>query len=213
MPASEAWLLPSLLTLAILVIYMAVERISRSPQTGAFVLAICFLLQLLSSMFAAREPRVSETLATSFFALHVGLGILALAALLLSGFFGGLYLVLLRQMQRRTFGVLFRNLPDLDSLSRLNRGAATMGFLLLTVGLNTGLAWAHADESTHVDYLDPKILVVMATWAFFGLIAASRWIKMLSGRRAAVFAVAGLTLVFLTLVLASVPLGSLEIFR
>jgi ABC-type uncharacterized transport system permease subunit len=213
MPASDRWMLPSLVAISLILIYLPVEWASRTPQTGSFVTGLCFLLQLLASAFARPEAAVSTRLGDPAFALHIAMSTLALAALLLSGFYGWLYLLLMRQMRRHEFGVIFSKLPDLDSLSRLNRGAATAGFVLLTIGMNLALAWAHADEGTKVDYLDPKILVVMITWIFFGLIAASRWIRLLSGRRAAILALSGLTLVFLTLVVASMPIGSMPLFK
>ena len=212
LPASDPWMLPTLIAFSLMAIYLPVEWMSGTPQTGSFVVGLAFILQLVSSVLVSETPIISEHMTDAAFALHVGMSILALSALMLSGFYGWLYLLLLRQMKRHVFGVLFQKLPNLDSLSRLNRGTATGGFILLTLGLNLAFAWAHSDEATEVNYLDPKILVVLVTWIFFGLIAASRWIRMLSGRRAAIFALAGLTLVFLTIIMASVPLGSLHGF-
>ena len=45
----------------------------------------------------------------------------------------------------------------------------------------------------------------MATWVVFGLIALSRWVRFLSGRKAAVTAVCGLVLLVLTIVVSVVP--------
>ena len=45
----------------------------------------------------------------------------------------------------------------------------------------------------------------MATWIVFGLIALSRWVRFLSGRKAAVTAILGLVLLVLTIVISVVP--------
>jgi len=211
LPASDPWLVPSLVAFALFCVYLPVAAVTKTPQTGGFVVGACFALQLTSSAMTVLPPRDSPLLENPVFAIHVTIGIFAFAALLLSGFYGWLYLLLWRQISNKRFGALYRTLPDLQSLSRLNRGSATVGFILLTVGLNLALAWTHAQEGRTVNYLDPKILMLMVTWIFFGLIAASRWIHFLSGRRAAEFAVAGFLLVLLSLVLVSVPLGTLHL--
>jgi ABC-type transport system involved in cytochrome c biogenesis permease subunit len=115
-------------------------------------------------------------------------------------------------MRRRTFGMLYEKLPDLDTLSRMNRGAAVAGFVLMTVGLNIGIWWAHAGGTETFSYLDPKVLAAMVTWIIFGLIGASRWIRFLTGRRAALVAVGGVSLVFLTLLVSFAPSATFHAF-
>ena len=105
--------------------------------------------------------------------LHIVVMLLASAALVLSGVYGWLHLVQYRQMRRRAFGRLFRNLPSLELLSATTRRAALAGFVCLTIGLNVGIGLGHATPETAFRYTDPEVVLVMALWIHFGVIAFS----------------------------------------
>jgi len=208
-PIVDFWTTISLLAFAVLVVYLPVEGMAKAPSTGAFVIGFAFLLQLIASCFLVTVAP-SDFGPNKFFAIHIATIVLAVAALLLSGFFGALYLVLLAQIRGRHFGVLFQRLPDLETLSRLNRASATIGFVFLTIGLNAGIAWAHSGAVKDFNYLDPKVLPVVLLWVIFGVIGSSRWIRFLSGRRAAIVAVAAASLLVLAVVVSFLPLGSIH---
>ncbi len=209
LPVVDLWSTVSFAALCVVLVYLPVEWITGAPTTGVFVVGAAFLAQLVASCFA-RAPEYSANSASPFFAIHVVTIVLAVAALLLSGFFGALYLMLLRQIRSRRFGVLFERLPDLESLSKLNRGSAGLGFILLTAGLNIGIWWAHEGAAKGVDYSDPKILSVLVLWVVFGLIGSSRWLGFLSGRRAAILASTAAALLVLAVVVSFLPLGSIH---
>ncbi len=213
LPVTGPWSVVSLVALAILLLYLLLERLAGTPTTGAFVLGATGLLQLLASSFMPLEPEPSARAASPFFVVHALSATFAVAALLLSGFYGGVYLVLLRQIRGRRFGVLFAKLPDLETLSRLYRGAAGIGFILLTAGLNLGIWWAHSGAVLRFDYLDPKVLPILIAWVIFGVIGASRWVRFLSGRRAAVIAVAAAAFLVLAMIVSLVPAGAFHAFR
>jgi ABC-type transport system involved in cytochrome c biogenesis permease subunit len=132
---------------------------------------------------------------------------LALASLFLAGSFGGLYLLLLSSIRNRSFGLLFRGLPDLETLARLNRRAASVGFILLTIGINLGIWWAHSGAVPKLDYLDAKVLPWLVLWAVFGLVAVSRALRLLSDRRIAWLSFACATVMMLLLGAAFLPIG------
>ncbi|MAG58565.1 MAG: hypothetical protein CMJ83_19935 [Planctomycetes bacterium] len=211
-PVADPWTAVSFMALSVMLVYLPIELMTGAPTTGVFVVGFAFTLQLIGSCLLPLDLSPSGFARSPFFAVHVATALLATAALLLSGFFGALYLVLLRQIRAGRFGVLFRRLPDLESLSRLNRGVATLGFVLLTVGVNIGIWWAHSGAVERLDYTDPKVLPVLVLWLLFGVIGASPWIRGLTGRRAAVVAVLGASLLIVTLIVTFLPLGSIHEF-
>jgi ABC-type uncharacterized transport system permease subunit len=131
--------------------------------------------------------------------------VLAAAALILSGVHGILYLLLYRQMRARRFGLLFAHLPDLDVLARMTRSSALSGFLFLTVGVNVGIAMAHAEKSEGFRYAQPEVLLSIVLWIHFGVIAFSRHIRGFSARRASFAAAGGLVALLLSLMLILFP--------
>jgi len=199
-PVSDVWSTPS----------AAREEGSTAPDvsyagTGGVVLGLVSLLQLIASAFGPTEfaPRAGGM--GTYQVLHVATSVLAAAALVLSGVHGILYLLLFRQMRARRFGPLFAHLPDLDVLARLTRSSALSGFLFLTVGVNVGIAMAHAEKSVGFRYAQPEVLLSIVLWIHFGVIAFSRHIRGFSARRASFAAAGGLVALLLSLVFIVFP--------
>jgi ABC-type uncharacterized transport system permease subunit len=194
----------SALALAMFVFYAWVEWRSGVTSLGGFVLAAVFVVQLAASAIGF-APAGTPASANTLFIVHVITIIASVATLLLSGFFGAIYLVVEREMRSQRFGAAFTRLPNLSELAAMNRRAATLGFVLMTAGLNLGIWLAHDSAREGFSYRDPMVLVTMATWIVFGIIALSRWVRFLSGRKAAVTAICGLVLLILTFVVSLVP--------
>lgn len=201
------WEAISAVALCTALLFVLVERghpeSGAEASTGSVVLGTVFVLQLLASSSVPLD--VEPARAGLVHALHVVTSALACSAVVLSGLHGGLYLLLFRQMRRRSFGVLFRRLPDLQHLSRLTRLSALSGFVLLGIGLNVGIGWAHFEGVAGFSYTDPFVLVVMLLWVHFGLVAFSGRIPGLSARRAAFAAAGGFLVLVLAFVLTLTP--------
>lgn len=194
----------SALALALFVVYVWVEWRSKVHGLGVYVIAGVFFLQVAATGIGF-VPVGDPPEASRLFITHVVTTIASVATLLLSGFFGVMYLVVEKEMRAQRFGPLFARLPNLSELAAMNRRAATAGFLLMTVGYNLGIWQAHDVAKKGFSYLDPVVLITMAAWVVFGLIALSRWVRFLSGRKAAATAVCGLVLLALTIVASLVP--------
>lgn len=165
--------------------------------SSALVLATAGLLQTLASAFAPLAPPVAPDGPQAFRVFHVVTSLVAASALGLSGIHGWLYLVAFRRIRRHRFDPLVRGLPSLRHLSSMTRRSALLGFLLLTVGLNVGIAWAHNDELQSFHYSDPWVLAMLAIWIHFGVVAFSGSIPGLTARRTSLAAALGLA-VFLS---------------
>jgi ABC-type uncharacterized transport system permease subunit len=211
-PVSDLWSTLSAVGLSVAALYAWIARREKHAGTGGVALGAVCVLQLIASAFGPIEPVARAAGMPPFQIVHVGTGTLALAALVLSGVHGILYLVLFRQMRARRFGALFENLPDLDVLARMTRASALAGFVFLTVGVNGGIAMAHAEHAPGFSYLAPgsgylapEVLLSIALWIHFGVIAFSRHIRGFSARRASFAAAGGLVALVLSLLLVLFP--------
>lgn len=157
---------------------------------GLFVVALVFVLQLVGSAFAPLSvtPHIGNP---TFYALHIGTILLASASLALSGTYGGLYLFLYRQMRGKKFGPAFRSLPSLSELAALTRRASGYACALLFIGVNGGIAWAHAKDVPEFSYSHPLVLLALGLCAHFALVAFSRQLPGMTPRRASVAAALG----------------------
>lgn len=204
-PVNDTWSVLSAVAFATAAIYALLALRARHPGTGGVVLGVVFVLQLLASAFGDIVPSPRPSTMAAFRVLHIATSVLAGAALILSGVHGFLYIVLLRVMRKRSFGALFEHLPNLELLARMTRGAALAGFLGLTVGLNVGIALAHAEKMPGFDYRAPEVLLSLALWIHFGVVAFSGSIRGFSARRAAIAATGGLIALLLSLLLVLFP--------
>ncbi len=184
---------------------LVLARWTGHGGSSPIVLSILACAQLVSASVANLHALPHTGSDHLFGIVHIATSVISLAALVLSGIHGLLYLVLLRQMRERTFGVLFRGLPHLDILARMTRGAALAGFAGLTIGLNIGIWIAHRDHESGFAYRKAEIAFSIFLWLYFGTIALSVFIRGFNARRASWAAAAGLALLILSLALALIP--------
>lgn len=190
---------------SVLVLQTLLARWMKQPGSGGIVLALLFVAQSFASAITDLRALPHAGTVGLFGIVHVLTSVLALAALVLSGVHGVLYLTLLRQIRLRQFGALFAGLPDLDVLARMTRGAALAGFLGLTIGLNVGIWLAHRDHASGFAYREAEVALTIVLWLHFGAIAFSGWIRGFNARRASYAAAAGLFVMILSLALVLIP--------
>lgn len=202
-PTISTWTMLSAVAFTTAVLYAIWARLTGQAATGGAVLGVVFGIQLLASAFA--RPPAGALEGDLVTALHIATSLLASSAIILSGIHGALYMLLYRQMRRRTFGLLFKFLPDLQELAKLTRGAALAGFILLGLGLNVGIGLAHAGGETGFTYTDPYVLIIMGLWIHLGIVAFSSKIRGLNAWRASFAASAGFVFIMLALLMTLTP--------
>jgi len=167
----------SLLALAMIATYALIEKRQKVRRTGFVIVALAFMLQFLSSSFvgSGELPR-SPLLEEPGYVGHALLVLLAYAALSLGFLYAVLYLIQSRQLSRKTFGLLFRRLPPLETLEKMSVGSVQLGVPLLLASLITGHVWLSvlakripADSADILSHGDPKIIV---SWVIFGAYSA-----------------------------------------
>jgi ABC-type uncharacterized transport system permease subunit len=185
-------------------VFLFASRGGRARALGMFVASFGFVAAAAAVALGLEKTPYPSTRG-ALFGVHVGTAVFAASVMLISGCAGVVYLVLERQMRRKTFGVLYRGLPNLSDLAALNRRAAAAGFLAMTVGVNWGIWLAHRDATKGFSYLDPKVLASIALWLHFGVVALPRKAAFVTGARAAKAAAFGLVLLVATLIVSAIP--------
>jgi len=140
---------------------------------------------------------VPEILRSQIFSFHVSAAVLGYSAFIVAAVYGLLYLLLYHQIREKTFGLVFRRLPSLDVLDRMNFYAVVAGFVLLTVAIVLGAVW-----STHLFGRvkpDPKVLVAVGTWLLYGGAIAARGLVSWRGPRMAYTSLVGFLVVLFSL--------------
>ncbi|WP_291983038.1 cytochrome c biogenesis protein CcsA [Luteitalea sp.] len=184
--------------------YLSVELSTDERGIGIFVTPLLVALQGLVA-HGAMPTDVPEYFRAPFVAVHVGALLFAYASFALACVIGITYVLLFRELKRRTPGVFFQRLPSLQVLDRMNMRAVGIGWLLLTIGLVGGAVWLRdvsihmADDPRlpHMTITDPKILMAVITWVVYGILLGTRRWAGLTPRRAAWLSALGFAIVLL----------------
>jgi len=179
--------------LALIGLYLMV-RAPRPVAVGLFVLPLVLALVLLAGQFASRTAQWDEWRgATGFWGSVHGVFLVAGAVSTCVAFAAGLmYLVQsnrLKHKRRSRFGI---SLPSLEQSERLNRGAITLAFPLLTFGLLIGVvldlavrrpaSGVVAASGAPLSWTDPKVVSAGLMWLVFAVLLHARFRPAMRGR-------------------------------
>ena len=184
--------------------YLSIEVSTDERGIGIFVTPLLVALQGLVA-HGEMPTDVPRYFATPFVAIHVGALLFAYASFALACVIGITYVLLFRELKRRTPGMFFQRLPSLQALDRMNLRAVWIGWLLLTIGLVGGALWlrdvsaqmANDPRLPHMTLTDPKILMAVVTWIVYGVLLATRRWAGLTARHSAWLSAVGFALVLL----------------
>lgn len=189
-PVTTIFEILSVLAFSVAVAYAVIERRTKTKETGYFILNIAFFFQLGSSLFIKDLLEVPQILRSSWFGLHVASALLGYAAITISAVYGFLYLMLYHQIKANNFGVIYKKLPNLETLEKMNFTAVTMAFGLLTLAIIVGFIWL---QKTFSDYSlsDPKLIGTFVIWGVYGIGILAKKTGELKGRKVMLLSVAG----------------------
>jgi ABC-type uncharacterized transport system permease subunit len=188
----------SLLVLSWIFAAIGLYLMIRSPKpvaVGLFVLPMVLALVVLAGRFAPRQASWGHWGgATTFWGIVHGVFLLAGAVSTCVAFAAGLmYLVQsnrLKHKRRPRFGF---TLPSLEQSERVNRGAITLAFPLLTFGLLIGVVLSLVTRSqAHgavPGWTDPKVLSALMMWVVFAVLLHARFRPAMRGRSVVVLTI------------------------
>lgn len=196
----------SLLVLAWILAAIDLYLIVRSPRpvaVGVFVLPLVLALVIV----ATAAPRAEWTSPGGWQAVWGGVhGVLLLAGAVSTcvAFVAGLmYLVQADRLKNKRRSRIGFALPSLEQSERLNRGAITVAFPLLTFGLLIGLALILAPReagSRVLGWTDPKVLSTGAMWLVFAALLHARYRPEWRGQRVMLLTVVAFAFLIFSLV-------------
>jgi ABC-type transport system involved in cytochrome c biogenesis permease subunit len=197
-PVATPWEGFSFIAFAIAVVYMGLEWRSREKATGVFLLGLVLFFQILSSAFVTHTREVDEVLRSPLFSVHVISALLGYAALSVGAVYGAMYTLLYGELKKSRVSLIFRRLPSLETLSRLNMGAVLFGWAALTAGILLGSLWAGRLMSTGwlagPYYTDPKFILTAVLWGLYGITLMGRYLLRWPNRQLAVLSIVAFVL-------------------
>ena len=195
----------SLFAWAIVGSYLAFQLKFNIRILGTFVSPLAVVFMLLSSAIPGRVIPNSKLFKSFWLTLHVATMFIGMAIFALAFCAGIMYLLQERQIKSKSFGLLYRRLPSLEVLDSLNYVCLTFGFPLITIGLISGFVYAGAVWQSFWHW-DPKEILSVVTWLIYAVLLHERLAVGWRGRRAAIMAIIGFSVILVTFVGTSVIL-------
>jgi cytochrome c-type biogenesis protein CcsB len=190
----------SFLALLMVGLFLMVQLRRPLLALGAVVSPLAFGLALGADAIYQQGARpLPPALQSVWLPVHVTLAILGDAIFALAFSASLLYLVQEGRLKAHRGGRMLRGLPSLETLDRLNYTLLVWGLVLLTLGIVTGIVWAHTAWGPFWSK-DPKLIISLATWGIYVILLQGRMSAGWRGRWAAQLTIAGFAVIVLSLV-------------
>jgi ABC-type uncharacterized transport system permease subunit len=173
--------------------------VSAARSLSAVILPIVVVLMILA-LFSSHQAQDTGAPPGRLFSVHLLTAFLGYGLFLTACGASVLYLEQASLLKRKIFGAIFKDLPSLERLERLELLCAWLGLIAFSIAIATGAVLANAAGKAF--WTEPKYLSSLMTWAIFGALAIGRAAHWLNGRSAARFVLAGAGLVLVTLALS-----------
>jgi cytochrome c-type biogenesis protein CcsB len=189
----------SLLGLLVVVVFLAAERTRPLAALGLVVAPLAFVVTLAADLVYEGAHPLPPALHSVWLPIHVVLAILGDAVFAIAFSASLLYLFQERRLKTHRVRGWLPQLPSLEALDRLNYSCLVWGLLLLTLGIVSGVVWAHSAWGGAWTS-DPKLLLSLAVWVIYVVLLLGRMTAGWRGRWAAQLTMAGFAVILLSLV-------------
>ena len=161
----------------------------RQVAVGLFVLPLVLGLVVVAGWFLPRDSEWQQQGLIAFWGTVHGTFLLAGAVFTCLAFAAGLmYLVQMNRLKAKRTRALGFSLPSLEQSERVNRGAITIAFPLLTFGLVIGLILSLTTRTREdgtgltLSWTDPKVISALGMWLVFAILLHARFRPEMRGR-------------------------------
>ena len=151
--------------------FLIVEYVNRTPVLGSFVLPLA-VLALIFAATVREDLQVLKPVLSNIW-LHVLMIVSGTVAFALAFAASVMYLLQERLLKLRRFSPMYHKLPPLDFLDDLNRKSILLGFPLLTFGIAAGAVWENFSSGSYWNW-DPKEISTALTWVFYLMVLLGR---------------------------------------
>ena len=193
----------SFLAAVLVAIFLAVQARRPLVALGAVVSPLAFGLVLAADAAYSGARPLPPVLHSAWLPVHVVLATLGDAVFALAFSASLLYLIQERRLKTHRGRGVLRHLPSLETLDRVNYACLVWGLVLLTLGIMSGIVWAHEAWGRSWS-TDPKLVFSLLTWAVYVVLLQGRMTAGWRGRWAATLTIAGFAVIVLSLVSVNV---------
>lgn len=180
--------------------FLAIQVGRPLVAIGAVVSPLAFAFSLTAYAVRAGVRALPSTLQSAWMPVHVLLSMLGDTIFGLAFSVSLIYLIQERRLRaKRPAGLgALRGLPSLETLDRWNYRFLIWGLVLLTLGILSGIIWAHISWG-HLWSWEWKLILSLATWLIYVVLLQGRISAGWRGRRAAILTIIGFVVIVASL--------------
>ncbi len=167
-PITDKFEIFTLLSFALLLIYFVIEKTTKNKKTGIFILLFPLSFQFVSTVFIKDSYIVKEVLNNPLLGLHVSLAILGNSGFIISAAYGIMFVLLFRKIKLKNYGLVFKNIPSLDTLEKMTFRSLLIGYILFSLAILIGAAWLPI-AFPEFNHLDPKLISSIIIWSIYSI--------------------------------------------
>ncbi len=172
----------------LVLLFLLLDLRFRLSVMGAFAAPSALCLMIFSALSPDVVVPLSPVLRTWLFPVHISFAFLGNAAFALAFGAGVMYLIQDRMLKSKRFNRIYRMLPSIDVLDRVNYTCLSVGFPFMTLGIISGAVWANMAWGSYWSW-DPKETWALITWFLYAGLLHGRLTSGWRGRRAAFFSI------------------------
>ena len=196
----------------LVLLFLLLDLRFRLSVMGAFAAPLAFLLMVASALSPNVVVQLNPVLKSWLFPVHIAFAFLGNAAFALSFGAGVMYLVQNRMLKSKRFTGVYKLLPSLDVLDKVNYTCLSIGFPLMTLGIISGAFWANTAWGTYWRW-DPKETWALLTWFLYAALLHGRLTIGWRGRKAAIFSIIAFMFLLFTFLGVNLLLGGYHTFE
>lgn len=193
--------------------YLSLEWRLHETSLGLFILPIIIVLHTLSNLFLDLNRTLPPILMQEFvFEIHVVILLFSYSAFAISFIASLLYLLLSREIQKKSTGLFYHRLPSLAFFDVLSNRGVNIGLLFLTLGVLLGI-YEGTKVAEEFFKWDAKFFAVGITWLIYFFHLLGRFKLGWQGRRAALLSLLGFGSVLFSFLIVSLAFSKVHHFR
>jgi len=196
----------------LVLLFLLLDLRFRLSVMGAFASPLALLLMIGSALSPDVIVPLDPRLQTWLFPVHITFAFLGNAAFALSFGAGLMYLIQDRMLKSKRFTGIYRLLPSLDMLDKINYTCLSFGFPLMTLGIISGAFWGNSVWGSYWSW-NPKETWALITWLVYAVLLHGRMSAGWRGKKAAIFAIIGFMLLLFSFLGVSLLLHGQHTFK
>ena len=160
--------------------YLITGSTYRLSLLGVFTAPLVVILQLVSLFPGALDHEVVRAESIDYWReMHAPISVLSYGALSLAAVAGVMFLLLNRRLKNQNLtGGIMIGMPSVSRLVKAMARIATLGWIILTAGVVTGLKMDAGELNIH-------LMVAIVTWVLYAVLLGVYYVRGLPGRQLA----------------------------